>query len=40
MGKSFSGLYLKTVSEVDTWQGYWLYVVGVQCHSVNLDLTL
>ena len=27
------------MQEVDTWQGHWLGVVGVQCHGCDLDLT-
>ena len=40
--KILSGLYLGNcrLQEVDTWQGHWLGVVGVQCHGCDLDLTL
>ena len=36
--KILTGLYLgnRKLSEVNTWYGYWLWVVGVQHHSVTL----
>ena len=39
--KILTGFYFGNckVSEVDTWQGYWLWVVRVQHHSVTLTLS-